>query len=384
MNERVLIVDDDVNLLQGLRRQLRKKFDLKFVEGGLAAKELIDTGEEFAVIVSDMQMPDCTGLELLCYAKNTCPDTTRIMLTGNADQKTATDAVNEGSIFRFVNKPCDTEDLENVIRDGLRHYRLVTAEKEVLEQTLNGSIELMTDVLALLNPRAFGRANRIRSIVKSVCKSLGIVDAWQLETAATFAQVGRATIPTEVLEMANTDEDLSAEQQTMLDENPAIAAQMVSRIPRLESVGEIIARQSNLESDPLTEESCHSTQGLAEILNMILTYDNYLNRFLPQDAVNKVSQLERFSKRLSWIKALREAVAENHEVSELYIEDLMPGMILDENVYDACDILIVTKDQEVTESLITRLKNFKKAVRKITEPIRIRNEVRIDPVSSGS
>ena len=380
MNEKVLIVDDDVNLLQGLRRQLRKKFDLKFAEGGLAAKELIETGEQFAVIVSDMQMPDFNGLELLCFIKEKCEDTTRMMLTGNADQKTATDAVNEGAIFRFISKPCDTADLEKAIHDALEHYRLVTAEKEVLEQTLNGSIELMTDVLSILDPAAFGRANRVRSIVRSMCKSLGIANAWQLETAATFAQVGRATIPNEVLELSNSEEELTEEQTTMLNEHPVIAAQMVSRIPRLESVSEIIARQSSFRTNPNGEQDAIQTS--AELLDLILTYDSYLTRYSPKDAVMEASHLKRFSKRLKWIKALREAVAENYEVADMFIDDLLPGMVLDENIYDSYDILVVTKDQQVTESLISRLKNFKKAGRKITEPIRVRNDVRVESTTT--
>ncbi len=372
MSEKVLIVDDDANLLQGLRRQLRKKFDMKFAEGGVVARDLIDAGEEFAVIVSDMQMPDFNGLQLLCHVREVCCDTTRIMLTGNADQKTATDAVNDGAVFRFISKPCDPVELETAINDALEHHRLVRAEKEVLEHTLKGSIELMTDVLSLLNPTAFGRANRVRSVVKSMCKTLGLKSGWQIEMAATFAQVGRATVPVEVLEKSYANEPLTEEQAKMMEEHPIVAAQLVGRIPRLELVGEIISRKP---SEAAASDRDDPVQCAADLLDLVLTYDAFSTNHAPSDAVAEVRKLPRFGDREDWTRALNNAVAENYEVRSLLIDELQPGMVLDEDIYDSDEILVVTKGQEVTESLIFRLQNFKKANRKITEPIRVRNDV---------
>ena len=129
VNEKILIVDDDTNLLHGLRRQLRKKFNLTLAAGGLEAKELLDSGEEFAVVVSDMQMPDFNGLQLLSYVRENWSDTVRIMLTGNADQQTALDAIEGGAVFRFINKPCDSHELEEIIRDALKQHRLLREDK---------------------------------------------------------------------------------------------------------------------------------------------------------------------------------------------------------------------------------------------------------------
>lgn len=70
------------------------------------------------------------------------------MLTGNSDQQTAIDAVNEGNIFRFLTKPCPPEMLAGALHAGIRQYQLVTAEKELLEKTLRGSIKVLTDVLS--------------------------------------------------------------------------------------------------------------------------------------------------------------------------------------------------------------------------------------------
>ena len=133
MSEKVLIVDDDTNLLAGLKRQIGRKFDVIFAEGGEHAIEAAETDGPFAVIVSDMNMPGMNGIELLLEFKKKWPDTIRMMLTGNADQQTAIEAVNKGNIYRFFNKPCPADTLAEGITAALEVHRLVTAERVLLE-----------------------------------------------------------------------------------------------------------------------------------------------------------------------------------------------------------------------------------------------------------
>ena len=95
MTEKVLIVDDDANLLAGLKRQFRKQFDLSIAQSGEQALDLVESEGPFAVAVSDMRMPGMDGVGVLGALRKTAPDTVRMMLTGNADQQTAIDAINE-------------------------------------------------------------------------------------------------------------------------------------------------------------------------------------------------------------------------------------------------------------------------------------------------
>src|SRR5689334_1278964 len=106
VQEKILFVDDDANLLEGFQRQLRKQFSIETAIGGEQALAALCSRGPFAVIVADMRMPSMDGIQLLRKVRAVAPDTVRMMLTGNADQQTAIDAVNEGSIFRFLNKPC--------------------------------------------------------------------------------------------------------------------------------------------------------------------------------------------------------------------------------------------------------------------------------------
>ncbi len=109
MAEKILLVDDDCNILDAYRRSLSREFLMETALGPEQALKLLAQDDPFAVVVSDMRMPGMDGIQLLNAIKTQSPDTVRVMLTGNADMDTAIKAINEGSIFRFLNKPCAKE-----------------------------------------------------------------------------------------------------------------------------------------------------------------------------------------------------------------------------------------------------------------------------------
>ena len=105
MAEKILLVDNENNILLGYRRSLNRDFLIETALGGKQALQLVAESGPYAVVVSDMRMPGMDGIQLLTKIKAQSPDTIRVMLTGNAEMNTAIDAINEGSIFRFLNKP---------------------------------------------------------------------------------------------------------------------------------------------------------------------------------------------------------------------------------------------------------------------------------------
>lgn len=241
MNKKVLLVDDDENLLNGLRRQFRKQYRLLTAVGGQEAVELLKEHKDIAVIVSDMRMPNMDGLETLKIFHRYSPDTVRIMLTGNADQQTAIDAVNEGAIYRFLNKPCPPEILGAGIDSALTHHKLLTAEKELLEQTLAGTIKFLVDLLAFSKPTSFARATRIREWLKIVIKGLEIKAGWRLDFAAMMLPLCDLIIPEDIWDKRDKGIQLSAEEKKALDDAPETIRSMLSQIPRIAEVADIVA-----------------------------------------------------------------------------------------------------------------------------------------------
>ena len=119
---KILIVDDEPNVVQAFQRQLRKKFRVDVATSGPAALNMMETSGPYGVVVSDMRMPGMNGLQLLQRVKQKFPQSIRIMLTGNVDHQTVIDAVNEGSVFRFLTKPCSTEAMAGALTAGLDQF----------------------------------------------------------------------------------------------------------------------------------------------------------------------------------------------------------------------------------------------------------------------
>ncbi len=247
MGERILIVDDDHHLLSALRRQLSDRFDLETAQGGAeaitAARGAVDTHEPFAVVVCDMRMPGMDGIETLKQVREVSPDTVRIMLTGNADQQTAMEAINQGAIFRFYTKPCPAERLVEGLEAALVQYRLVTAERELLEQTVTGCIKVLSEVVALNDPVAHALATRLREWVQVLTEEFKMPQRWKLEIACSLVSIGQVAIPSELTARKRQGEVLSPEEQSVFEQAPATGRNLIANIPRLAGVAEIVNLQ---------------------------------------------------------------------------------------------------------------------------------------------
>jgi DNA-binding NtrC family response regulator len=129
-NEKILLVDDELRVVQALQRALRSEFHIEIAGGSEAGLQVLARDGPFAVVVSDLRMPVMDGVQFLSRVKAVSPDSIRVMLTGQADMHAAIAAVNEGNIFRFLTKPCPPAILSKVLEASLeqcirqRNYRV--------------------------------------------------------------------------------------------------------------------------------------------------------------------------------------------------------------------------------------------------------------------
>ncbi len=133
---RILLVDDEPNILFSYGRGLRRDWDLVTAASGEEGLQAIKEKGPFAVIVADFNMPRMNGITFLAQALELAPESVRMMLTGEGDFHIATRAVNEGSIFRFMTKPCPLENLDKALNAGYQQYRLLQIEKEARQQEI--------------------------------------------------------------------------------------------------------------------------------------------------------------------------------------------------------------------------------------------------------
>ena len=186
ISNRVLFVDDDQHFLDGMKRRLRKVFNIQTALGGDAALQAISDGEPFAVVVSDYNMPGINGVELLKEVQLQSPYTVTAMLTGQADLDIAIAALHEGKIFRFLNKPCPSDLLEKTIHDCLNQYRLVLIE-QVLSDRLNRANEKLRVLNQDLEKRVEERTAAINDLYQFVSRLSGL---------ANVKEVGELTVTT--------------------------------------------------------------------------------------------------------------------------------------------------------------------------------------------
>jgi ActR/RegA family two-component response regulator len=354
---RVLFVDDERFVLEAIKRTVRKIFDATFAEGGPAALDILRSDTEpFAVLCTDMRMPSVDGLAVLKAFRAEAPDTTRVLLTGQADLDAAVAAVNLGSVFRFLTKPTDPDQLQATILEAAELFRLRHAEREILEQTLHGSVQALSETLSLANPVAFARAQRLRNLVDSMLDHLDVANRWEIEVAVMLSQVGAVTLPPQISERLNSGETLTDDEQQMVDEMAPIADRLLAGIPRLESVRRVILLQPQWSEpdSPIGTKLLHLASEIDSLTARGLepaVIKAQLSAYAPSYGDDVMSALD------AWVTKGRSGAA---SVRMVPLASLRIGMRLAADVVSKDGLLLVGRGQEVGESLLVRIRNFER------------------------
>ncbi len=357
---RVVCVDDEARVVEGLVLHLRKDYEVHTALSGEQALKLLKKIGGAAVVVSDMRMPVMDGATLLNRVMSSYPDATRILLTGDPGRDAAAAAVNKGQIFRFLTKPCPPDQLKSAIESGVIQHRLVNAERSILMETLIGCIKALTDVLAISNPVAFGRANRVKRLAIEFADSLDCRKFWQLEAAAMLSQLGYLSLPQSVVEKLYDGEQLTAAEKTLVAGVPDVTSSLLENIPRLEPVIQILLALN--WSDEQLARLGDGTVGLGtRILGLSLEYDALTTQGHPQDvAIQGLRRratrfggelVEQFAKHLGAGSGLAEA-------RSLPLRSVTVGMVIMQDVRTQMGTLLVPRGYEVTSAFLERIQNF--------------------------
>jgi response regulator RpfG family c-di-GMP phosphodiesterase len=372
---RVLCVDDEPNVLDGLRRNLRGRFDVVTAVGSSAGLKAIEQEGPFAVIVSDLRMPQMDGIQLLARVRERAPDTVRVLLTGNADLSAAAAAVNEGAVFRFLTKPCPPATLLQAVAAADEQHRLRTAERVLLEQTLLGCVKMMTEALALASPAAFGRATRVRKRAAEIAERMGGVERWKIEMAAMLSQAVGVALPPETLERWQRGAELSERERAMVERLPGLGDRLLAEIPRIEGVRAILAGLSS----PFKGGGPAQPLG-ARILRAVLDADALENAGrTPQEAIELLRGRsgEYDPEVLLAMQACLGSKAAADQIRSVRVAELRVGMVLLEPICTEDGRLLLAHGNELSPGLIERLRNLQED-QAIRQPIRV-VERRVDP-----
>lgn len=366
---KILFVDDDENLLAAIQRTLRKQFVFDTALGGLPALELLRTKGPYALIVSDMSMPGMNGSEFLERARRVAPDTVRIMLTGNADQQTAIDAVNRGHVFRFLSKPCPPDTLVPAIEHGLKHYQLLRTERELLEGTLTGSVKMMSEVLGMVAPDALGRGQRLRDSMRTFAQFSGAEAVWELEIAALLSSIGFAAMPASLLQKIAAAEELTRAEQAILEQVPQVGYELLAGIPRLDGVARAVRFQNKaFDGTGFPHTSC-AGRDLPLGARMLKILSDRLT--LEGEGIVKQRALETMRQRtgaydpqlleacfVCFQSFLANAVSAERPVRTLKIAELVADQVVVSDIVTLEGLVLVGAGYRLTPMILQRLLNY--------------------------
>ncbi len=196
----ILFVDDDVNLLRGLRRVLHKQredWDITFLDSPVEALKLLDA-QRFDVVVSDMRMPELDGASLLSEVERRHPGTIRVVLSGYTEEKSVLRTI--GPTHQYLAKPCNTDDIVSLLdrtlalkamlrSEPLRDlatslhnlpspsdlYLRITAEmrKEAsslrnIAELIGADVAMTAEVLRITNSAYFSLGSRVHDVFQAV------------------------------------------------------------------------------------------------------------------------------------------------------------------------------------------------------------------------
>lgn len=381
MIRKILLVDDESYILNSYQRMLRKKYTTVAAESAREAIAAITSQGPFAVVISDFRMPEMDGVEFLSIVKKLSPDTVRIMISGQADMDVAIEAVNQGNIFRFLNKPCPVDLFLANINAAIEQYELLRAEKELLDNTLKGTIRVLIDILSMVSPLAFKQASRLPQMARKVAARLKVERLWEIELAAMLSQIGCVTIPVEILKKRERGEALSGSEYEMFLSHPQQGKTLLAKIPRLEHIAEAIGDQlrSFDENNDKMALAGNGISLLGRILKLVLDLDGLL-----LTGMNTSEALEVMRSNYEWydpnVFAALEAelmnVQEGFLVKSISLREVVSGMITAESIKDDKGVDLIPAGSEISDVLHMRLLNFSKFTN-IKEPIKILEPVKL-------
>jgi response regulator RpfG family c-di-GMP phosphodiesterase len=354
---RVLCVDDESRVLEAIATQHGRHYTIETASSGAAGLALLRVHPDVAVIVSDMRMPGMDGAAFLGAARALCPDAVRLLLTGYADVDAAIRAINDGQVFQFLTKPCQPAALRRAIDAASAQHALIVAERVLLEQTLHGAIQTLTDVLALSHPAAFGRATRLRQLVSELAQQLGLRARWQVEVAAMLSQLGYVALPAETADKVYFGRPLAFQERALVAELPRVTERLLGNIPRLEGVRAILADYSL----PRAQRALDDEPALAaEILRVAVDFDAAESAGIPSaDATSVlVGQAEAYRRDVLDALIRLRSGKEAREARELRRTELSLGMVLAEDVFLPNGTLLAARGYAITPRFLERMRNF--------------------------
>ena len=410
----ILCVDDEAQILSSLKRLFRRAGHTTITAGSGAEGLEYLSNNTVDLVISDMRMPEMDGNRFLTEVATQWPGVMRMLLTGYSDMESTVGAINNGNIYRYIAKPWDDSDLLLSVQRALEskhlkddHNRLnrLTKEQNQQLQELNGSLEekvasrtkalqetatklteshqkiktaytdsvtVFARIIGMREGESSAHGDRIAESCGLVAQELGLDDEQRqdIDFAAQLHDIGK---------MAMSDKLLQTPFETQTDEQKEIYKQHCTNGQAiLMSLGPLQSAANIIRSHHERIDGTGYPDGLkgdqisigAKILSVANEFDDLLSGALLGTAMDQASAIQfltsnigrRFDAQV--VKAFV-SVQENRAPADaiskvliLAVEDLLPGMMLAEDVYLRENVLMLRSGQQLTENFIEKFKSL--------------------------
>lgn len=403
----ILLVDDEQEILNALRRLLRNpKYEVLASTSPEAALQIVKDAK-VDLIISDMRMPNMDGAEFLKQSKAFKPLVPRILLTGHSDMDETVRAINDGEIFAFVSKPWDNEHLCTLVTEALAkrdkermknralhklkqinehiehsihevEHKLEVVSHEKLEgvQALSDAYALMEEsflnLLDMKQPGQRALSYQLEEVVTKLAEtfSLAIPDRKLLCQASRLHGIGKMGVPDSILALSY--EQMTEEQSVVYQSYPANSAVTLIAIDAFSACADILFKQKE-KSDGSGFPNQLKKADLSRvnlIFNTALDYAEH--RYTPRhthlshdQAIRKMKETPHaydydVLKALANLSLERSVFSEEGEIALVPVHALEPGMIVNEDVMGDSSTPLVRSGAKVSASLINKLVQIEK------------------------
>lgn len=368
----IMVVDDQPSNLKLLEDLLTQQGHAvrSFPRGRLALEAAARHSPD--LILLDINMPEMNGFEVCKLLKSDAKLAEIPVLFLSALNQTADklNAFRTGGVD-YITKPFQVEEVRARVETHLQLHRARQVERELLEKTLNGAVKALSDLAHLMSPALTQRSGALRSMVVHMAAQLHLPDAWQYELAAILCLIGCITMPPEAFEHAYVGDKATPEELQMYRGHPEVGFQLLSRIPRLENVAEMIRLQqietSHWGSTDVSERGAQMLKTAQELDRRTLRGASFHSAC---DQLRAASA--KYPTRLLDVLKDYSPSRVHFDVRHLSAAQLSPGMILEDDVVtEQGNLTVIAKGTTLTVTLVERVQNFART-RGIQNPIRVR------------
>jgi putative two-component system response regulator len=245
---RVLFVDDEPMVLEGLRRTVYREFVADLAEGSEEGLAKLRNDGPYPVVVSDMRMPGMDGAKFLAKVRTISPDSVRVMLTGYNDIEAAKRAVNEGQIFRFLTKPVTADTLLLTLRACVAKYHSACLEKEQLKTTVEaleqldlGTVTALARAIDAKSAWTAGHSERVTNLALKIGRAMGLPTKSLeiLHRGGLLHDIGKIGTPSSILDKPGS---LEPEEMRIMRDHVNIGLRILEPISCLREALPLVAQ----------------------------------------------------------------------------------------------------------------------------------------------